>query len=534
MEVIIDTLVICGCLVFGGSVIKRLLCSRPRPRPWETLPDDVMEMVVPHLSVRDRIRLSSVCKSWNTVPMRRDIPSAPHQLPWLILPQCCHKSLSFYDLYDGKVGKLDLPKPVQGGWFQGSSKGWMIMVMEKDLDSTMFLVNPISGAQHQLPSLSTVPSFQNFVETTGWKCYGASRFSYCLVLSTSDITSEQCMIAALFGEGETLCLCRPGDTTWSICEVLDVNDVIMDLLFSSGKLYALVLSHDKDGFMSAPHTLSCGGHAVELYLVYDIMPRFSHQNEVYGDYIVYLKASLDPLLIESATNGEIYLIHQMQDKFMKLYDDENPEDGGGGGQGEGGGNEEDDYVEGRDDDNEEHDILEDNEDGGDDIHDMDDDNDSANEEHDNLEDNEDGGDDIHDIDDDNEEHDNLEDNEDGGDVITRVEEEDRDLNVYLRTSAFYVYKLHPKEKKIVSARCLEDQLLFVSGAGQFSLPAREINKLEGNCIYFATNNHSTLHQREYINRELGIFNLDDRRVKRSFPSVRVSVRSRLSWFTPIL
>ncbi|PRQ36565.1 putative F-box domain-containing protein [Rosa chinensis] len=531
MEVMIDALVICGCLVFGVSVIKRLLCSRPRP--WETLPDDVMGMVVPHLSVRDRIRLSSVCKSWNTIPMRRDIPSAPHQLPWLILPQCCHKSLSFFDLYDGKVGKLDLPEPVQGGWFQGSSKGWMIMVMEKDLDSTMFLVNPISGAQHQLPSLRTVPSFQNFVETTGWKPYGASRFSYCLVLSTSDITSEQCMIAALFGDGETLCLCRPGDTTWSICEVLDANEVIMDLLFSSGKLYALVLSRDKDGFMSAPHTLSCGGHAVELYLVYDIMPRFSHQNEVYGDYVVYLKASLDSLLIESATNGEIYLIHQMQDKFMKLYDDENPEDGGGGGQGEGGGNEEEDYVEGGDDDNdsdnEEHDNLEDNEDGGDDIHDMDDDN----EEHDhNLEDNEDGGDGIHDTDDDNEEHDNLEDNEDRGDGITRVEEEDRDLNVYLRTSAFYVYKLHPKEKKIVSARCLEDQVLFLSGAGQFSLPAREM--LKGNCIYFATNNHSTFHQREYINRELGIFNLDDSSVKRSFPSVRVSVRSRLSWFTPIL
>ncbi|XP_061989570.1 uncharacterized protein LOC133708130 [Rosa rugosa] len=507
MEVMIDTLVICGCLVFGGSVIKRLLCSRPRPRPrpWETLPDDVMEMVVRHLSVRDRIRLSSVCKSWNTVPMRRDIPSAPHQLPWLILPQCCHKSLTFYDLYDGKVGKLDLPEPVQGGWFQGSSKGWMIMVMEKDLDSTMFLVNPISGAQHQLPSLSTVPSFQNFVETTRWKHYGASLFSYCLVLSTSDITSEQCMIAAFFGDAETLCLCRPGDTSWSICEVLDANEVIIDLLFSSGKLYALVLSHDKEGFMSAPRTLSCGGHAVELYLVYDIMPRFSDQNEVYGDYIVQLKASLDSHLIDSATNGEIYLIHQMQDKFMKLSDDENPEDGGGG------GNEEDDYVEGRDDDN-----------------------DSDNEEHDNLEDNEDGGDDIHDMDDDNEEHDNLEDNEDGGNGITRVEEEDRDLNVILRTSAFYVYKLHPKEKKIVSARCLEDQLLFLSGAGQLSLPAREINKLEGNCIYFATNNQSTFHQREYITRELGIFNLDDRRVQRSFPSVRVSVRSRLSWFNPIL
>ncbi|PRQ36140.1 putative F-box domain-containing protein [Rosa chinensis] len=187
MEVINATLVVCGCLVFGAVEIKRLLRSKPGEKlpddimdivPWKKLPDDVIEMIVPHLSVRDRIRLSSVCKPWSSAPMRTDIPSAQHQLPWLIFPQSCHSYLSFFDLCEGKVGKLDLPEPVQGGWFQGSSKGWMIMITEKDLDSTMFLVNPISGAQHQLPHLSTTPSFQSFVDTTTWKRYGASAFCY--------------------------------------------------------------------------------------------------------------------------------------------------------------------------------------------------------------------------------------------------------------------------------------------------------------------------------------------------------------------
>ncbi|KAL6194907.1 hypothetical protein ACLB2K_035982 [Fragaria x ananassa] len=265
-KVITGSLVIGACLVFGGMVIKRLL--RRKPSSWETLPDDIMEMIVPHLSVRDRIRLSIVCKPWSSVSTRPDIPSAP-QHPWLLVPQSSPNHLSYFELSEGKIGRLELPEPVQGGWFQGSSKCWIIMVMEKDLDSTMFLVNPISGAQHQLPSLSTAPFFQKEVETARWKRYGASSFSFRLVLSTSDITSEQCMIAATFGEAETLCLCRPGDTSWSICEVLDDEECIMDLLFSAGKLYALVLSYDKDGFMSAPHTLSCGDQAVELKLVYD-------------------------------------------------------------------------------------------------------------------------------------------------------------------------------------------------------------------------------------------------------------------------
>ncbi|XP_061993963.1 uncharacterized protein LOC133711907 [Rosa rugosa] len=239
---------------------------------WKKLPDDVIEMIVPHLSVRDRIRLSSVCKLWSSVPMRTDI---------LVL------NISF----PGKVGKLDLPEPVQGGWFQGSSKGWMIMIKEKDLDSTMFLVNPISGAQHQLPPLSTTPSFQSFVDTTAWKRYGASAFWYSVVLSTSDINSDQFMVAATFGD--TLCLCRLGDTRWRFIEVLDENEGITDLLFSSGKLYALLVSDNKIGVISAPRTLKCGNHVLELQLVYDKKPRTNDSMEEYADYLVQLQGTVE-------------------------------------------------------------------------------------------------------------------------------------------------------------------------------------------------------------------------------------------------
>ncbi|KAL6194885.1 hypothetical protein ACLB2K_035960 [Fragaria x ananassa] len=328
----------------------------------------------------------------------------------------------------------------------------------------------VFGVQHQLPPLSTTPSFHSFVETNTWKRYGASAFCYSVVLSTSDITSDQFMVAAAFGDTGRLCLYKPGDRKWTILEVLDANEWITDLLFSSGKLYASVISHNKNGVTSGPRNLKFGDHAVELNLVYDKVPTNDDSFEEYDDYLVHLKGTVNSHLVESTTNDEILLVHQVQDKFAKWYDN----------------NHEDDNHEG------------------------------ANEE-DNMEGNQDGGEEVNDF----------------GSKIDTVVEDDRD-RFYLRTSDFNVYKLHPKKNKIADAKGLGDQLLFLSTAGALSLPATDINNLKGNCIYFATNNTLRLHPRTFTSREIGVFSFDGRKIKRSFPSVHVSVRSRLSWFTPNL
>ncbi|KAB2636091.1 hypothetical protein D8674_026625 [Pyrus ussuriensis x Pyrus communis] len=139
------------------------------------------------------------------------------ELPWLLLPRICDDSMRFLSPFDGgKFHKLRVPEPIQRGRLFGSSKGWLFMVREKQKD--MFLFNPISGAQRQLPSLTTIPSFQNFVETKAWKLHGASIFCVHTVLSTSDVDHPGCMVAAIFGS-HVLGLCRPGDKTWSVFEV---------------------------------------------------------------------------------------------------------------------------------------------------------------------------------------------------------------------------------------------------------------------------------------------------------------------------
>ncbi|KAL6189562.1 hypothetical protein ACLB2K_040949 [Fragaria x ananassa] len=323
--------------------------------------------------MRDRIRLSIVCKPWSSVSTRPYIPSAP-RLPWLLLPQSFPNHLSYFELSEGKIGWLNLPELVQGGWFQGSSKGWMIMIMDKDLDSTIYV--------------SCEPNSRSPAPTS---------------------TFEHDAIFPQFCRNNHMETLRK----WTILEVLDANEWITDLLFSSGKLYASVISHNKNGVTSGPRNLKFGDHAVELKLVYDKIPRNNDSFEEYDDYLVHLKGTVNSHLVESTTNDEILLVHQVQDKFAKWYDNNHEDDNHEGANGE-----------------------------------------------DNMGGNEDGGEEVNDI----------------GSKLTIVVEDDRD-RFYLRTSDFNVYKLHPKKNRIADAKGLGDQLLFLSTAGVLSLPGTDINNL---------------------------------------------------------
>lgn len=105
--------------------------------------------------------------------MRRDIRSSPTELPWLILSTppdfnsfSNYDYIMFFSLSDNKVHKLMLPRAFGAGWVQGSSKDWLIMV--KGTYSKVFLLNPISGALHKLPSFTSVfPHFGALKELEG-------------------------------------------------------------------------------------------------------------------------------------------------------------------------------------------------------------------------------------------------------------------------------------------------------------------------------------------------------------------------------
>lgn len=430
--------------------------------------------------------------------------SSTHEFPWLVLPQSSdcskNKTLSFYSLSDGKVVvDLKLPKPVQRGWFCGSSKGWLIMIKERGLNSQVFLLNPISGALHQLPSLATIPSFQKFVETEHWKLYGASLFFNQVALSTSNIYSDQCVVAALSDSCKELALCRPGSKTWSVFCDFDHEHTrysLSQLLFSSGKLYALFHTKNiiqKD--MIVARTLRFGDHALELMIVYDSIIEPLGEIEEYHDHKVYLQYGYSRFLFES-TNNEVLLIHKIDDILMAKKNDDNDveEDG----EDEQGNDDDDDDME---------------EDGG-------------------------HGNDDNDVEGNDDEDDDMEEDEGNDDNDEEDDDDDNEnWDMYGRTSSFRVYKIdsHTKTCNFLPVPSLGDQILFLAYGGNLSLSALDLKESEKNCIYFATKSTcNDVIPNPLTSREIGVFYLDSGKIIKSFPSLNFSTRSRTSWYVPSL
>lgn len=454
---------------------------------WQEPSEDIKEMIVKHMSFSGRVRLSSLCKAWRLVSMRRDI-RAPPQLPWLVHPQVqmrCH-SLSFSSLSEGKVFKLRLPYPdfksrlmtlvprcFQVSIFRDSSKGWLVMLeWETELNfrkllegkTVIYLVNPVSGAQHRLPPLQTIPSYKedsldSIIEE--------------VVLSSPDIS--QCLVAAHLGKG-TLLLCRPRHKSWNVFQVLDENDIlgtIEHILFSStGMLYALV----RGSGIAADHTLKFGDDEVKLKLIYEKDEWWIDDSLMGPEEEAYACRSY---LLES-TNNEMLLIHQISSTDV-------------------------DEEEGNEDN-------EDNEEGNN-----------------------------------NNNNNNGEENESqsvfrwAGQILLNAmqlksfckDDKQEERVGSMRTKYFRVYKIDPDNNNFRRVQNLGDQILFLAeDNSSLSLLASDFKELRGNCIYFAT--RGCRFGNIPTTREIGIFYLDSERIERSFPSLEMRRFSRLSWFTPSL
>jgi hypothetical protein len=134
---------------------------------WHELPDGIMENIFLRLNLVDRVRSGGVCKSWRSVlVMHKRIGVDDPQLPWLLLPrsQSC-KSLSFFSMSEGIVRNIRLPEAAEGGWCFGSSNGWLMMARGTEYEPEVFLVNPLSGFQLNLPSLTTIfPYYYDHVD----------------------------------------------------------------------------------------------------------------------------------------------------------------------------------------------------------------------------------------------------------------------------------------------------------------------------------------------------------------------------------
>ncbi|XVF45677.1 hypothetical protein PTKIN_Ptkin02bG0226500 [Pterospermum kingtungense] len=213
-------------------------------RNWEEVPSEIMEDIVERLSVSDRIRMSMVSKYWGAIASQKHIPTAP-QIPWLILLKSRITALRFLDMSVRKHVTVNLPKRLQRTVCCGSSKGWLVMVdlllrssKSKPYQSDMFLFNPISGEVRQLPSLSTIPCYQEFIKEAKKQGKGSTNLSFVQRIELSSANVSECIVAGAFKPSDTtstmVAICKPGNWRWTIfnSKSEDKNFRFIDFLFN--------------------------------------------------------------------------------------------------------------------------------------------------------------------------------------------------------------------------------------------------------------------------------------------------------------
>ncbi|KAG8095219.1 hypothetical protein GUJ93_ZPchr0012g21451 [Zizania palustris] len=134
------------------------------------LPRDLLESVLDHLPVPDHLRFPSVYTTWQAA----DATSATAcfwamQSPWLMLPinptarrygpirgvDARPLEARFLSLSDGRAYVIPRPAPaVSDHICVGSSDDWLVTA---DATSMLHLLNALTGAQVQLPSVTTLP-----------------------------------------------------------------------------------------------------------------------------------------------------------------------------------------------------------------------------------------------------------------------------------------------------------------------------------------------------------------------------------------
>ncbi|KAL2513945.1 uncharacterized protein Fot_27916 [Forsythia ovata] len=500
---------------------------------WNRIPSDIMEVIARKLGAGDRARISSVCKSWRSILVNECIRKLP-EIPWLLMPPQDPGNvtlISFYSLFEGRIYNFKMPKIQEdeeddyyGKWVCGSVRGWLVIVGGSYLNPYMILFNPISGAIIDLPPLTTIPSINDFT-------FNVSHFVRQVELINPDVESESIIVAAVFGTQENmkLAFCRPDDESWTIFQGYDYY---IDILFQNGTLHSVVykLPDDEEVAKIRKNLFKLSDDCeikLKFYLFMDSLDLFNVETETHSGFTVLKNVANSSYFVES-TSGQLLLVHTTFDSLQKDREIEDEND------------HMDDEIHEEENDHIDDEIHEENNHMDDETDEEDEDEDEndhmdheIDEENNHMDDEIDEEDDEIDEEDDDDEEEEEEDDDEGGLHLYNLT---NDL-VYFRTSKFAIFDIthgYALDDEL-GLTDLGDQALFVASSGSLSLPINENCKeiCRKNCIYFALSTEKFLHiQCPKVSREIGVFNLEQGKITRCFPSETLPSMSKIGWFTP--
>ncbi|CAL4992408.1 unnamed protein product [Urochloa decumbens] len=136
------------------------------------LPQDILMDLFSLLEIPDLVRAGSVCTSWRTAytSMFTAEQCKLQQTPCLLYTSesIGDRAMGLYSLVEKKSYTLTLPDPpIRSREIIGSSYGWIITADEM---SELQLVNPITGDQIDLPSVTTIEQVQPISDDSGALC----------------------------------------------------------------------------------------------------------------------------------------------------------------------------------------------------------------------------------------------------------------------------------------------------------------------------------------------------------------------------
>ncbi|TVU24949.1 hypothetical protein EJB05_27420, partial [Eragrostis curvula] len=232
------------------------------------LPVEILSEIFALLEIPDLVRAGCVCSSWHTAytSLRSSGWYSRQQTPCLLyISESAGDDVAcLYSLAEERVYKLTLPKPpIRSRYLIGSSNGWLVTADER---SELHIVNPITGEQIALPSVTTIKQVKPIFDDTGAiQEYELSQyfgevvtkdpFTYAL----RDLRDNLYVKAFVFSESSTgtnivvlihdpfcqLSFARAGDSEWTW---LPPSANYEDCLYGNGLLYAVTSTGGIDAF----------------------------------------------------------------------------------------------------------------------------------------------------------------------------------------------------------------------------------------------------------------------------------------------
>ncbi|KAM7508774.1 hypothetical protein LguiA_019227 [Lonicera macranthoides] len=201
---------------------RRRKLGKQASRPWGTLPEDLLILIIMHLEFPDFLSFGRVCRSWRSAAeAQRKIFLAPKPPFVGVISSFAKKSISFKNIFEETRYKTML-RDVNSKLCLGSSCGYLMML---ESDYRLWLVHPITGNEFRFPSLP-----------------GSSRkeiSSQCRAVLVYSPTLSGYQVVAIYRNTKQIMNGGPHDADWRCLTFHFLPCEFADLAFFKGAIYVL-------------------------------------------------------------------------------------------------------------------------------------------------------------------------------------------------------------------------------------------------------------------------------------------------------